>query len=516
MSTPEKATRKGNVAVALRSISMSYPGVQALKDVDIEIERGMVHAVCGENGAGKSTLSKVVAGLIRPDSGTITVNGEQVVLESPAAARRLGISAVPQELSLVPHLTVAENICMNAFPNRAGMVSRGRLRQEARAVLESLGLDIDPMSRLGGHGPGVQQLVMIGRGFTHDADVIILDEPTAALTEPEVDHLFEVVQRATASGTAFIYVSHRLQELGRIADTVTVMRDGQRMLTCPMGDIDHDGIVKAMVGRLIERFTSERSSHQPTRSVGGTAPQQAPTLCVRDLTGTDFRDISFEVNAGEIVGIAGLMGSGRTELARAIFGVDSFASGAVEVDGERKRITSPRKAINAGIAMVPEERKSQGLVLGRSVEDNLTVAQLRGLSTSGWLRRRRAREAAKQAVARLGVRPARTDVAVRTLSGGNQQKVVIGRWFFRDFKVYLFDEPTRGVDINAKFEIYRVLHDIADSGAGMVVISSELPELLAICDRILVMREGQLVDEFQTDVATEETILAAAMGSGAA
>lgn len=512
MTTIEKGTHQ-DVVVALRSISKSYPGVQALKAVDIDIEAGKVHAICGENGAGKSTLSKVVAGLVRPDSGTITVKGEQVALASPAVARRLGISAVPQELSLVRHLTVAENICVNAFPNRAGVVRRGRLRQEARAVLDSLGLDIDPMSRLGEHGPGVQQLVMIGRGFTHRADVIILDEPTAALSAPEVDHLFDVVEKATASGTAFIYVSHRLQELNRIADTITVMRDGEGILTCPMGEIDHDGIVKAMVGRSIERFASERGG-QDTNSNGAA---RTPSLRVRGLTRLGaFQDISFDVGAGEIVGVAGLMGSGRTEVARAIFGVDTFDSGTVEVAGKTRRINSPRQAINAGIAMVPEERKSQGLVLGRSVEDNLTVAHLRGLSRVGWLRKSHARKSAMEAVTRLGVRPARTDVAVRALSGGNQQKVVIGRWFFRDFKVYLFDEPTRGVDVNAKFEIYRVLHDIAHAGAGMVVISSELLELLAICDRVLVMREGRLVGEFQTEGATEETLLAAAMGKGAA
>lgn len=513
MSMVEKGTSQ-DVVVALHAISKSYPGVQALRDVDIDIEAGKVHAICGENGAGKSTLSKVVAGLVRPDSGTITVKGEPVVLDSPGAARRLGISAVPQELSLVPHLTVAENICVNAFPNSAGVVSRRRLRQEARAVLDSLGLDIDPMSRLGDYGPGVQQLVMIGRGFTHRADVIILDEPTAALTAPEVDHLFDVVKTATATGTAFIYVSHRLQELNRIADTITVMRDGQRILTCPMGEIDHDGIVKAMVGRSIERFVGERGGVCVTDIQGVT---RAPSLRVRGLTRIGaFQDISFDVGAGEILGVAGLMGSGRTEVARAIFGVDAFDSGTVEVDGKSERISSPRQAIRAGIAMVPEERKSQGLVLGRSVEDNITVAHLRGLSRAGWLRRGLARKSAAEAVARLRVRPQRTDVAVRALSGGNQQKVVIGRWFFRDFKVYLFDEPTRGVDVNAKFEIYRVLYDIANTGVGMVVISSELPELLAICDRILVMRDGQLVGEFQTKGVSEETILAAAMGKGAA
>ncbi|WP_214367683.1 sugar ABC transporter ATP-binding protein [Pseudonocardia sp. H11422] len=496
--------------VSLRSISKSYPGVQALSSVDIDIFASEVHAICGENGAGKSTLSKVVAGLVRPDAGEIHVDGERTTFDSPGAARRHGISAVPQEISLVPYLTVAENICLTAIPSCNGMVSKKGLRAQAQAVLDSLGLDIDPFSLLAEHGPGVQQLVMIGRGFAQSARVVILDEPTAALTHPEVDHLFEVVEVARAAGTAFIYISHRLPDLQRIADTITVLRDGAKILTEPMVALGHDKIVSAMVGRPIERLDGHRAGQRAAAEPDIGSP---PRLAVEGLTRAGvFADVSFTVGAGEIVGIAGLMGAGRTEVARAIYGVDPVDAGTVAVDGVTTRIRSPRDAIRAGIAMVPEERKSQGLVLGMTVGENLTVAHLRQLSRAGWLRRRRLSESAREAVKRFAVKPQNPDVAVGTLSGGNQQKVVIGRWFFSEFGVYLFDEPTRGVDINAKSEIYRILGRLTESGAGMVVISSELPELLAICDRILVMREGRLVGDVVVEEATEESLLAAAMG----
>jgi ABC-type sugar transport system ATPase subunit len=493
--------------VSLRSISKTYPGVRALSDVDIDIHPSEVHAICGENGAGKSTLSKVVAGLVHPDAGQVYVDGEPVSIDSPAAARRYGISAVPQEISLVDQMTVAENICLMDFPRRGGFVRKKELRARAQRVLESLGLDIDPFSQLSEHGPGIQQLVMIGRGFAQEARIMILDEPTAALTQPEVDHLFSVVEAAKAAGTAFIYVSHRLPDLDRIADTITVLRDGAKVLTAPMADLSHDALVSAMVGRQIERFIGHRAERSVTPVSAGP-----PRLSVQGLTREGaFDNVSFDVRAGEIVGIAGLMGAGRTEVARAIFGVDRADAGSISVDGSTVRIRKPKDAMRAGIAMVPEERKSQALVLGMTVAENITVTHLRDLSAAGWLRHGKAAALAKEAIAKLGVKVAHPDVAVGTLSGGNQQKCVIGRWFHDDVGVYLFDEPTRGVDVNAKAEIYKVLHEVADTGAGMVVISSELPELLAICDRILVMREGRLVAEFVASEATEEGILAAAM-----
>lgn len=499
--------------VALRGISKSYPGVQALSNVDVDFYPGTVHAISGENGAGKSTLSKVIAGIVIPDEGRLHIENKVVHLTSPADALKLGVSAVPQELSLVPHMTVAENISVASFPNWVGLVSRRELRAQAQPILDSLGLNIDPFSLLGDHSPGVQQLVMIGRSFVHEAKVIILDEPTAALTEPEVNHLFEVVRKAQDAGTAFILVSHRFQDLSRIADTVTVLRDGVRILTAPMKDLGHDDIVKAMVGRTVERF--EHDIHDPKDEVADGAAERislGPGLSVKGLTSPGhFEDISFDVRPGEIVGLGGLLGAGRTEVARAIFGVDSFQSGHVEVNGKTRRIKTPKDAIRAGIIMVPEERKSQGLVLDMAIHENLTVSDPRAISKAGWLNNRRARKIGRDLIERLSIKANGPDVVVRTLSGGNQQKVVIGRCFLNDFPVYIFDEPTRGVDVNAKFQIYRLVSALAKRGAAVLVISSELPELLAIADRILVMREGRIVAELDASEATEERILSSAM-----
>ena len=507
--------RPGTV-ISLRGISKTYPGVRALSSVDLDLFPGEVHAIVGENGAGKSTLMKIVAGLTTPDAGTIYVDGKPATINSTRAAHdRYGISAVPQELSLVRHLNVAENICVTALPARKGIVNKRVLRKRAEAVLATLGLDIDPFSPLSDHGPGVQELVMIGRGLVQEARVLVLDEPTAALTAPEIEHLFQVIRAAKAKGAAFLYVSHRLQELSRIADTITVLRDGERIVTGPTSEFEHDDVIRAMVGRPVEAFGRRRRPAGSEAAGGFGADEAPPGLRVDGLTRRGvFEDVSFSIGKGEIVGLAGLMGAGRTEVARAIFGVDRLDAGSIEVDGRPVRIRSPRDGVSAGIAMVPEERKSQALVLGMSVGENLTVAHLRALSRGGWLRRRPAAVEAKRQVERLDIRPPRTDIAVGSLSGGNQQKVVIGRWLFSPHSVYLFDEPTRGVDIGAKFAIYDILNEIRDTGAALLVISSELLELITICDRILVMREGCLTDDFVVDESlTEERILRSAMAS---
>ena len=497
--------------VALRNISKRYPGVLALSEVDFTLYPGTVHAISGENGAGKSTLSKVLSGLIQPDGGRIYVDSQPVTIATPSDARRLGISAVPQELSLVPDLSVAENIGVISLPSRGGFVSRRALREQAEPVLHSLGLTIDPLSRLADHSPGVQQLVMIGRSLVHKARVIILDEPTAALTEPEVEHLFAVVENERATGTAFVLVSHRFQDLTRLADTVTVLRDGRHVTTSPMAELSHDEMVRAMVGRTVERFVHDAQA-VPADTAEAESKPSVPRLSVRSLSSAGkFDDISFEVNSGEIVGLGGLLGAGRTEVARAVFGVDNFSSGAVFIDGKKTRITNPRKAIRSGMMMVPEERKSQALVLDMSIRQNLTSSGTRLISRGGWLRPRKERDISVELIRELGIKATGPEVLVGTLSGGNQQKVVIGRCFLDDFSIYIFDEPTRGVDINAKFQIYRLINSLAKKGAGVLLISSELPELLAVADRILVMREGRLVAEMPADTATEEQILSSAM-----
>jgi ABC-type sugar transport system ATPase subunit len=496
--------------VVLRGISKHYPGVQALSNVDFTLLPGTVHAISGENGAGKSTLAKILAGLIKPDEGHIYIEGREVTLHSPGDARRLGVSAVPQELSLVPELSVAENISVASFPTRAGLVSRRALEEQAQPVLAALGLKIDPFSLLGEHSPGVQQLVMIGRSLVNKAKVIILDEPTAALTEPEVNHLIQVVEKTKDTGTAFILVSHRFQDLTRLADTVTILRDGVRIVTAPMASMTHDEIVKAMVGRTIERFVHDvQAAPQAGKDI---VEHAAPRLSVKNLTSLGkFEDVSFHVMPGEIVGLGGLLGAGRTEVARAIFGVDKFDSGSIEINGVPTRIRSPKSAIHSGMMMVPEERKSQGLVLGLTIQENFTTSQPRTISRFGWLKTHRERTISKDLIERLGVKTSSATVPVNTLSGGNQQKVVIARCFLDDFHVYIFDEPTRGIDVNAKFQIYRLINGLAKSGAGVLLISSELSELLAVADRILVMSEGRLVDEIPAEKATEEQILSSAM-----
>ena len=510
---PSGSTPHGGAVISLRGISKTYPGVKALSSVDFDIRRGTVHALVGENGAGKSTLAKIVSGQEQPDVGELRIDGSVVTLDSPATARRYGVNAVPQELSLVPHLSVAENVCLTNLPSRRGVLDRRTLRRRAEKVLASLGLTIDPFSALGDHGPGTQSLVMIGRGLVHEARVLILDEPTAALTKPEVDHLFEVVRLAQARGTAFIYISHRMDELKIVADTITVLRDGVRVLTEPMEDFDEDQIVRAMVGREVARFVGTREARAAEGADASSEDRHAPRLSVKGLTRNGvFEEISFSVGRGEILGIAGLMGAGRTEVGRAIYGIDPYDAGTIEVDGRQQRIRSPRAANRAGIVMTPEERKSQGLVLDMSVERNLTAARLGHFGRFGLLHHGKARAQAEATVKRLGIKTPNLDTTVRTLSGGNQQKVVIGRWLFPMAPVYVFDEPTRGVDVNAKVEVYEILDELASGGAGIVVISSELIELLAISDRILVMREGRIVSEFPAAEATEEQIVAASMG----
>jgi ribose transport system ATP-binding protein len=510
IADPLSGHRDSGSILALCGITKIYPGVCALADVDLSVSKGEVHAIVGQNGAGKSTLLKIVAGLTTPDAGVIYVNGVKATISSPRTARSFGISAVPQELSLVRHMSVAENICMTEIPSRCGLINKKELRARAESVLARLGLDIDPFSTLDRHGPGIQELVMIGRALAQESQLVVLDEPTAALTAPEIDQLFEVICATRTRGTAYLYVSHRLAELARIGQRLTVLSDGRRVLTGRVKDFDHDEIIRAMLGgrdagaiRMAAMRTDLRSSPVATRATG------TPRLRVTGLTRRHaFRDVSFAIFPGEIVGMAGLIGSGRTEVARVIFGVDHHDGGSIELDGHPIRIRSVAQAVAAGIAMVPEERKQQALVLGMSVSENLTIRYLRPLSLGGWLLRRRAEAEAKRKIQELDVRPRNLDIAVGNLSGGNQQKVIIGRWLFDRYGVYLFDEPTRGVDIGAKQAIYKLLYELRDAGAAILAISSELSELMQICDRILVMKQGMMVKEFHvSDDLTEEDVL---------
>jgi ABC-type sugar transport system ATPase subunit len=491
--------------LTLRGVTKRYPGVVASSSIDLDIHAGRVHALVGENGAGKSTLIKILAGVVKPDEGEIRMDGEPVSFRGPSDARGRGISLVPQELSMAPHLSVAENVFLGHLPRRMGLVDKSAMRRETKQLFERLGVSVDPDSRLGDHPPAVQQMAMIAHGIAMKGRIFILDEPTAALTDPEIERLFVVLRELRAGGAGIIYVSHRLKELGEIGDEITVLRDGQIVDRKPAQGTSENELVRAMVGRSVERFFDKHSRKADTSK---------PALTVSALSRRDvFEDVGFTLYPGEVVGLAGLMGAGRTEVARALFGVDRATGGEIRVDDRPVRVRSPRDAIEAGIILVPEERKSQGLVVDMSISDNVVMPHLRSLSRGWFFRERRLREYARQASERMQVKASGVQTPVRHLSGGNQQKVVLGRWLTQQPRVYLLDEPTRGIDVDVKSEIYREIGRLADGGAAVLLISSELPELIATCDRILVMRAGRMVGEVAGASATEHEILELAMGT---
>jgi ABC-type sugar transport system ATPase subunit len=497
--------------LTLRDVSKSFGGVHALTGVSIEVQPGTVHAILGENGAGKSTLCQIIAGLLSPDNGEVLINGRAGLTHSAASAQQAGISFVPQELSIVPHLSLAENICMGQLPSFSGMLDRRGLAETARRALARLALPLDPHSLVGSFGPGIQQMVMIARGLSRDANLFILDEPTAALTSTEVDHLFQVIHELRQAGSSFIYISHRLQELERVADEITILRDGRKILTERSGVLSHDEIIRAMVGREIAHFYQEESPDQGGKAEPLTVPK--PRLSVRGLSRTGkFDNVAFDVAPGEILGVAGLLGAGRTEVMRCIFGIDPISQGVVELNGKPLKVRNARDAIRQGICLVPEERKKEALVLHMSIADNISAAHLARTSRRGWLSSSRSAADAEEMRDRFAIKASSIEAPVSSLSGGNQQKVVLARWMLSKASVYLLDEPTRGVDVGAKAEIYGVIQELARGGSAVVVVSSELPELLSLCHRIVVMREGSLVGEFARPDFTEEAILAAAMG----
>ena len=489
--------------LSVRDVSKAFGAVDALQGVSIDLYGGEVHGVVGENGAGKSTLVKIFGGVHAPDSGTLLdVDGHPLVLSGPASARDVGIAIIFQEPTLFPDLSVAENVFIARQPQRRGRrIDHRSMQRQTRALFERLGVAIDPDRVARGLSIAEQQIVEIGKALSFDAKVVVMDEPTAALSATEVARLFGVAESLRDHGVAVVFISHRLEEVFAICQRVTVLRDGRRVLSAPVGELTPNDLVRAMVGREIAARVHEH--HDPGAAI----------LRVEGLSRAGiFNDISFEVRAGEIVALSGLVGAGRSEVARAVFGIDDYDSGSVFVGDRRLHNGLPIDAMRAGVAMVPEDRRQQGLVMDMSIADNVSLASLRALARHGLLVGSVERRFASEWVARLQVKYNRITNPATSLSGGNQQKVVLAKWLSRQPAVIIVDEPTRGIDIATKSEVHRLLVELSRSGVAVLMISSELPEVLAVADRILVMREGRLVDELAHADASEEAIMAAATG----
>jgi ribose transport system ATP-binding protein len=494
-------------AVEMRGVFKSFDTVSVLRDVDFEVVPGEVHALAGGNGAGKSTLMKILQGVHQLDRGEILVDGNPVRLGSIQDARAAGIGMVFQEFSLIPTLTVAQNIFLTAEPRgRGGLIDDRQAKQRARAVLRQMDVDIDPGATVGGLSTAYQQLTEIAKALAQDARVLIMDEPTASLAKHETESLFQLVERLKARGIAIIYISHRMDEVYRIADRITILRDGTRLFTKKLSEVTPAEIVEGIVGRHVDGDLNYQERALPAETV--------PLLEAVNLrSGRRVQDISFTLHAGEILGLAGLMGSGRTELARCLYGIDSLDSGEIRVRGNRVALSSARAASAAGIALIPEDRREQGLVLEHSVRDNLLLPLLGSIRRGPLLSDRAGRSVATALLERFQVKVANAARPVRLLSGGNQQKVVIAKWLGTDPDVLIMDEPTAGVDIGTKSEILQMIRTLANEGKGVIVISSELPELLAVSDRVLVLRDGSVVQELnRRDIPDEETLQLAVQG----
>ncbi|MFJ8833805.1 sugar ABC transporter ATP-binding protein [Micromonospora aurantiaca] len=491
----------GEVVLRLTDVVKTFPGVRALDGVQLEVRAGEVHCLLGQNGAGKSTLIKVLAGVHRPDSGEVRWRGEPASFANPQAAMRAGIATIYQELDLVDDLSVAENAFLGHEPRRFGFVRRGHMARRTRQILARLGHPEIPPGRLVRHLPAAgKQIVSMARALSHEARLIIMDEPSAVLAHDEVANLFRIIRELTAQGIAVIYISHRLEEIREIGDRVTVLKDGRTTAaSLPARETPTRDLVARMTGRTIEYVFPQR----PADHGGG-----AELLRVDGLTRPgEFVDVSLGVRAGEIVGIAGLVGSGRSELLETIFGARRAHAGTVRVNGRALRPGSVGAAVRAGMGMAPEERKSQALLLGEPIYRNVTLATFSRYARLGFTDTGRERAEADRIAASLELRPRDVRRPVRTLSGGNQQKVVVGRWLLGDTRLLLLDEPTRGVDVGARAELYQVIRDLAARGVGVLLVSSEVPEVLGLADRVLVMREGRVVREAPAGELDENTVL---------
>ncbi|MDQ2864600.1 MAG: sugar ABC transporter ATP-binding protein [Candidatus Eremiobacteraeota bacterium] len=492
----------------MRGIGKTFPGVRALSDVSLTLYSGEVLALVGENGAGKSTLMKILAGAERADTGAIVISGKEVTIDSPHAAEALGIGMIYQEFNLVPQLTAVENIVLGAEPRRGILLDARSARARAKAIVDELGMQLaldTPAARL---SVGQQQMIEIAKALSKQARIIVMDEPTAALSGPEIERLFALIGKLRNAGASVIYISHRMEELPVISDRITVLRDGSAVESRPTPQFPQGEIIRAMVGRSLDAQFPKLPA----------VPQSAPVvLDVRNLNlRHKLHDVAFNVRAGEIVGLAGLVGAGRTETLRSIAGADVPDSATITIDGKVRRMLAPSDAIAAGVAFITEDRKAQGLVLGMTVRENITLAHLaQFINRERLIDQKSEEQAATRMIAELHVRTPSAEQIVRNLSGGNQQKVVLAKWLLGKARVFLFDEPTRGIDVGAKTEIYHLMLDLVKNGAAIVMVSSELPEVLGMSHRVLAMREGRVVREFTGADATPEAVIAAATGAAA-
>lgn len=491
MAAPDEVVR-------FEGIGKRFPGVVALDNVTLTVRAGSCHGLCGENGAGKSTLGKILAGIYAPDAGRMLVRGRVARFAGPRDALAAGVGMVHQELAFCDNLSIAENLCLGSLPLRRGLVSRSELARRAGLMLEEIGLTLDVERALGTLSLAQQQLVQIAQAVGGGAGIIVFDEPTSSLSQPEAERLFGLLDRLKAKGVTCIYVTHRMPEVFRLCDTVSVLRDGRHVATRPSSELTEEMLVQLMIGRpLAEYFPRAGGPRHGTERLRVDGLSRAG----------QFENISFALHAGEVVGLAGLVGAGRSELAGALFGLPPAERGTISVGGTVATIRSPGDAIGLGIGLVPEDRKRQGIVAVETGLHNISLPVLDRFSTLSWIRRGAERSRAEEFLGRLSMRPSALDAAVAGLSGGNQQKIVLARWLAARSEVLILDEPTRGVDVGAKAEIHALIVDLAAQGAAILLISSELPEVLSLSDRILVLREGRLVGELTRSAASQERVL---------
>lgn len=488
--------------IEMRNISKSFGNNKVLEKIDLDLQSGQVHALMGENGAGKSTLMNILTGLFPATKGTITIDGKEMSFANPQEAEEFGISFIHQEMNTWSDMTVLENLFLGReIKNSFGLLNQKAMKEKANQAFERLGVSIPLNAEIGKLSVGQQQMIEIAKSLLSEVSILIMDEPTAALTDRETESLFSIINSLKAQGVGIVYISHRMEEIFRITDLITVMRDGLVVDTTPTNETTSDELVKKMVGRELEDYYPDK-----TAKIGEVAFE------VSHLSGNDFEDVSFQVRKGEILGFSGLMGAGRTEVMRAIFGIDALKSGQIKIDGQEVSIANPVQAIEKGIGFLTENRKDEGLILDFSIKDNMTLPSTRDFSKHGFFDDKTSTEFVNQLIERLRVKSGTPKLPVGNLSGGNQQKVVLAKWIGIAPKILILDEPTRGVDVGAKREIYQLMNELAERGVPIIMVSSDLPEILGVSDRIIVMHEGRISGELSQSEANQELVMQLATG----